>query len=114
MQIPRSIPNKEPLTNINFYNSVELAKKVNGVLLDKEDYNRVCMCLIETKAVTFEEVFLFGNDKGNYSKPFVKSKNGSSFFTGANYPPSIRWWATPEEGKENVGLRIVIRDDLED
>lgn len=152
-EIPRSIPNKKPLTNINFYNSVELAKKVDGVLLNKEDYNRVCMWLVETKAVTFEEVFLFGNDKGNYSKPFVKAKTGanplwminhidnffgncytwtterselyhhnriirggygSSFFTGANYPPSIRWWAKPEEGKENVGLRIVIRDDLED
>lgn len=69
--IPRSIPKQIPLVYVNFNMAVELAKMVGGVLPDKEDYNRICMWLVETRAATFEEVFVDGSGRGNYTEPFV-------------------------------------------
>ena len=76
--IPRSVPNEYPVTNINFYEAMELADKVEGCLLSDEEYNRICMWLIESEAVGFEEVFIDGCNCGNYSEPFVIAKTGSN------------------------------------
>ena len=76
---PLSIADRYPITNVSFYESEKLAKKVvNGCIPSKEEYNRICMWLVQTKAATFEEVFVTGNGKGNYSDPFVLAKTGSN------------------------------------
>lgn len=146
---PLSIANEYPVTNINFFDSEKLAKKVGGSLISKEEYNRICMWLIETNAATFNEIFVNGNGRGNYSHPFLLAKtgfnpqwmfnrldnflgncyiwtterselddhyriirggHGSCFETGENYPASKRLWARPENGKDDITLRIVFRD----
>ena len=76
---PQSIADRFPVTGINFYDSEKLAEKVGGFLISKEEYNRICMWLVETKAATFEEIFVKGNcDRGNYSNPFSVAKTGSN------------------------------------
>ena len=76
---PRSIANEYPLVDITYPEAVEIAKKMNASLIPKEQYNRICMWLVETGGATFEEVFLHGNNTiGNYSKPFVLHKTGSN------------------------------------
>ncbi len=75
---PLSIPDRYPVTNVNFYEAVELARKVaNGYIPSKEEYNRICMWLVSTKAATFEEVFETAS-RGNYSTPFVLAKTGEN------------------------------------
>jgi len=75
---PLSVADRYPLTDINFFDSEELAKKVKGFIPSGEENNRVCMWLVQTNAVTFEQVFVTGNGKGNYSEPFVLAKTGSN------------------------------------
>lgn len=76
---PYSVAGEYPCTGINFFVATEKAKKMNGCLPGKEQYNRICMWLVQTGAATFEEVFIKGNnDIGNYSKPFVLKKTGSN------------------------------------
>ena len=75
---PLSIAGKYPLTNVNFYDAKKLAKKVKGFIPSKEEYNRVCMWLVQTNAATFNQVFVTGKDKGNYTEPFVIAKTGSN------------------------------------
>lgn len=75
---PLSVVNKYPLTNVNFYDAVKLAEQVNGYIIDKEEYNRICMWLVQNNAATFEQVFIKGNGCGNYSKPFTLAKTASN------------------------------------
>ena len=76
---PHSIAGKYPCVGINFFDAMKKAKKMNGDLIAKEEYNRICMWLVQTGAATFEEVFIKGNnDIGNYSNPFVLEKTGSN------------------------------------
>ena len=67
-----------PVIKINYYDAMQLAKSRNGELLTREEYNRICMWLVQTKAATFENVFVTGNGMGNYSKPFTMAKTGSN------------------------------------
>lgn len=76
---PRSIAGEYPIVNINYKEAMNIAKMMNASLLQKEQYNRICMWLVETGGATFEEVFIHGNNTiGNYSKPFVLKKTGSN------------------------------------
>ena len=76
---PHSIAGEYPCVGINFFDAMQKANKMNGDLIAKEEYNRICMWLVQTGAATFEEVFIKGNnDIGNYSNPFVLKKTGSN------------------------------------
>lgn len=77
---PCSVAGKYPCVNITFDEARALAKKMNGDLIAKEEYNRICMWLVETGAATFEEVFIKGNDSiGNYTQPFVLKEAGANY-----------------------------------
>lgn len=76
---PHSIAGEYPCVDIKFSDAMKKAKKMNGDLIANEEYNRIGMWLIQTKAATFEEVFIEGNNNiGNYSNPFVLTKTGSN------------------------------------
>ncbi len=75
---PLSVAGEYPLTNVNYFDAKALAEKVNGFIPSKEEYNRVCMWLVQTNGATFEQVFVTGNGKGNYSQPFKLVKTGSN------------------------------------
>lgn len=76
---PQSIAGEFPVVNIDYHTALKIAIEINGSLISKEQYNRVCMWLVETGGATFEEVFIQGNNTvGNYSKPFVLEKTGSN------------------------------------
>ena len=75
---PHSVAGKYPVININFFEAEKLAEQLNCQLLSKEQYNRICMWLVETGAATFEQVFLKGNYMGNYSNPFKLAKTGEN------------------------------------
>ena len=71
-----SVSGEYPWTNISFYEAKEVAKKFGGDLLSKEEYNRICMWLVQTHAATFEQVFIDGKGMGDYSYPHKIQKNG--------------------------------------
>ena len=109
-EVPLSVANRYPAININFYDSEKLAKKVGGFLINKEEYNRVCMWLVETKAATFDEIFVNGNGKGNYSNPFSLAKTGANplwmFNRLDNFLGNCYTWTT-ERSELYAHLRII-------
>lgn len=73
-----SVSGKYPWTDISFYEAQDVAKKFGGDLLSQEEYNRICMWLVQTHAATFEQVFIDGKGMGDYSYSITSKKNGEN------------------------------------
>lgn len=76
--IPRSIAGKEPWISINYPDAVEVAESVGMSIISGEEYDRLPIWLLETKAVQFEQMFIDGNGLGNFSNPFRLKRTGSN------------------------------------
>lgn len=74
----RSIPEDYPWTEISFYEAEKVVKNFGGDLLSQEEYNRICMWLVQTHATSFEKVFIDGVGMGNYSNSFEVQRNGTN------------------------------------
>ena len=79
-----SISGDYPWTEISFYEAKEVAEKFGGELLTSEEYNRICMWLVQTHAVSFEQMFIDGSGMGSYCNPFKLEKNGANPNWAAN------------------------------
>lgn len=73
----RSVSGEYPWTDINFYRATEVAHNFGGELLTREEYNRICMWLVKTCVATFDQVFIDGEGRGNYSEPHELEKTGA-------------------------------------
>ena len=76
--LPLSIANAVPWTRIPWYDAEKVAQSVNGYLPGGDEYNRICMWLVETGAASFKDVFVAKSSKANHSNPFVMAKTGSN------------------------------------
>lgn len=76
--VPRSVSGKMPWTNINFYKACEVADSIDGGLISGEEYNRICMWLVQTNAAKFESVYIDGRSNGNYFNKKQLTVTGSN------------------------------------
>lgn len=131
-----SVNGEHPWTDISFYEAEDVAKKFGGDLLSQEEYNRICMWLVQTHAATFEQVFIDGKGMGNYScngidafwsNAFIWTTQRSELYehyrvvrggvlkiygTEAYSPPAFKAWAVPKEGNPMISFRIVLHDTI--
>ena len=128
----RSVSNQSPW-NLSYYEAKDVAERFGGDLISKDEYNRICMWIVQTHAATFEQVFIDGtgvtqavnNIDSFWSSYFIWTTQRSELYehykivrggvkkiygTGILSPPSSKAWAVPEKNNHNIGFRIVLHD----
>lgn len=75
---PQSMRNKMPWVDINFYDASKIAESINGKLISREQYSRICKWLVRKNAATFEQVYDNGKGLGYYSREYTLEKTGSN------------------------------------
>ena len=75
---PCSVAYKAPWVNINYSEAVEIAKSVDAELISGAEYGRICMWLVETKAATFEQIYVNGKKIENFVVDGTVAMTGSN------------------------------------
>lgn len=76
--IPRSVAGKYPWTCIKYPDAKKVAESVGASIICREEYSRILIWLLATKAATYEQIFVDGKGLGNFSEPFQIAKTGSN------------------------------------